>query len=284
MKVSIFDLDGVIWRGKQVLPYAAETVQALTDNGHAVYYMTNNSRLKRSVYVNLLHDCGIDAGIDQILTSGYACRLYLEDKDAQGKACFAIGGSGLVEELEAAGLTVDTESAEIPTGVGGQIAFSAVIQASMPTRAYDYVAIGLDKDFNYAKMATAQAANLDGAEFIASNTDATFPAESGRLMPGCGALIASLIACTGKQPIVCGKPEPLMLDVILKHTGAAKSDVTIIGDRIDSDILMANLAGINSILVLTGVTTLDDLETAPDDQQPQRIFEGLGPDLVEALE
>jgi 4-nitrophenyl phosphatase len=284
VKVFVFDLDGVIWRGREPLPYAAETVAELERRGHTLFYVTNNSRLRRATHAALLERCGIRTTPDRVLTSGYACRLYLEREGSEGKSCFVVGGEGLIEEMEGAGLFVATTAGEVPPGVGGKKGFSPLIEATRPRQRYDYVVVGLDKDFSYAKLATAQAAILDGAEFLATNLDPTFPAENGRLMPGNGSLVAAVQAATGRTPQTFGKPATLLLEVIMESTGAGPDDIVVVGDRIDSDILMANRGGVRSALVLTGVTTRDQAEAAlRPEMRPTHIFEALGPEFVEAL-
>jgi phosphoglycolate/pyridoxal phosphate phosphatase family enzyme len=282
-KTFVFDMDGVIWRGRQPMPRAAETVAALEGRGHRLFYLTNNSRLRRITHVGLLRDCGITATADQILTSGYAVRIHLERVGVQGKACFAVGGDGLVEELQLAGLRVDTDPGIPPPGVGASPTFSALIRSTKPRQRYDYAVVGLDKEFTYAKLAAVQAAILDGAEFIASNLDPTFPAEDGRLMPGCGSIVAAVREATGREPQFYGKPKTLLLETIMERTGATKADIVVVGDRLDSDILMANRAGVASALVLTGVSSRADVEQAPPEMRPTHIFESLGPALVETL-
>jgi 4-nitrophenyl phosphatase len=261
-KTFVFDLDGVVWRGREVLPHVTETLAALRRSGHTIFFCTNNSRYKRSDYVGFLAEGGIEARADEIMTSGHACALYLANCGAQGKTAFVIGDKGLVAELREQGIIV---------------AQGALADAP------DYVVVGLDKEFTYAKLALAQSAIQAGAEYLATNTDATFPAPGGKLMPGNGSLVAAVSAAAGKQPLVTGKPQPFLLERIIELSGCSPAECVVVGDRLDSDIEMAKAVGAASALILTGVSTEDDLERVGAALRPDWVFPDLGESFLNTL-
>jgi phosphoglycolate/pyridoxal phosphate phosphatase family enzyme len=261
-KTFVLDLDGVVWRGRDVLPHVPETLAALWQAGHRIFFCTNNSRYRRSDYVGFLAEAGIETAEPEIMTSGYACALYLANEGARGKTAFVVGDSGLVAELAEEGVNAVQHRLDEPP---------------------DYVVVGLDKQFTYEKLALAQEGILLGARYVATNADTTFPAPGGKLMPGNGSLVAAVSAATGREPVITGKPEPFLLEKILGISGCAKRDCIVVGDRLDSDIKMARRVGCLSALILTGITTQEDLDGAPPELVPDWVFAELGPEFLETL-
>jgi 4-nitrophenyl phosphatase len=135
---------------------------------------------------------------EEIMTSSYATALYLVKKHAQGKVVYQIGERGITEELEAVGMDVITDCHD------------------RPNEHVDFVVVGIDHDFNYCKLARAQKAILEGAQFIATNTDPTFPIEGGALQPGGGSMVAAVKTASGTEPFIVGKPETYAYDKILE--------------------------------------------------------------------
>lgn len=257
----VFDLDGVIYRGTEPQPHAARVVQALRDQGHTVWFYTNNSSLTRQRYVEKLEAMGIPTSVDEIMTSSYATALYLREQNAAGKTVYQIGEEGITRELEAVGMRVITNCSD-------------------PGAPIDYVVVGIDRDFHYRKLARAQKAILDGARFIATNEDATYPVEGGSLMPGSGSLVAAVRAATGVDPFVIGKPQTYAFTRILELTSTPPEAAVMVGDRLDTDILAGNRIGAHTVLVLTGVTSRSQAERATGDLKPERIIDTLA-ELVE---
>ncbi len=258
VRTFVFDLDGVIYRGEQPLPGAADTILDLRRLGHQVYFFTNNSSKSRPFYRDKLQRMGVDTDLDHVMTSGYATALYLTEIGAQGAAVYAIGQFGLKGELEAIGMKlVDSEDA-------------------------DFVVVGIDTKFNYDMLVRAQNAIFRGARFIAANPDTSFPLEHGRVIAGNGALVAAIQAASGVAPVMIGKPETAGMHVIMDQAGATPDDTVVIGDRLDTDILAGNRLGATSVLVLTGIATMADVEAAPPEMKPHIIVEQL-PEMLEAL-
>lgn len=252
----VFDLDGVVYRGDEPQPHAAETISTLRNRGHVVRFLTNNSSLSRKAYADKLGRLGIPASVDEIMTSSYAAALYFVESDAAGRTVYLIGQEGLSQELRAVGMRIvkDGESPDAPI---------------------DYVVVGIDREFTYNKLARAQRAILAGAKFIATNEDMTFPAEGGRILPGNGSLVAAVRAATSVEPFVVGKPHDYALLKILELTDTPRDRAVIVGDNLATDIVVGNRVGIHTVLVLTGLTSREQAEAATGDMKPARIIETL---------
>jgi 4-nitrophenyl phosphatase len=252
----VFDLDGVIYRGTEPQPHAQQLVQSLRDQGHYVRFFTNNSAATREDYVRKLTGMGIPVTIDEIMTSSYATALYFKERGALGKTVYRIGEQGMEDELTAGGMRVIYDQDE-------------------PDAKIDFVVVGLDRDFHYRKLARAMSAILNGAEFIATNCDATFPVESGELLPGGGSIASAVAVAVGRDPYVIGKPETYAMQKILDQTGSRPDEAIVVGDRLDTDIEAGNRIGACTVLVLTGVTSREQAEAAEGDMEPDVIIDTL---------
>ncbi len=251
-KTYVFDLDGVIYRGEIPLPHASETLLELEHRGRKVFFFTNNSAAHRDDYLSKLSDMGIPVSYDKLMTSAYATVLYLKEHDGTGRKAYVVGGAGLVRELREAGVDVVCES-ESPACV-------------------DYVIVGLDREFTYDKLKFAQHAILSGAKFIATNTDATYPVEDGVVLPGGGSIVASIRTASGAEPVVIGKPETYALEKILEFAGTTAEESVMVGDRLETDILLGKRAGMHTVLPLTGVTDERMVVEAPFEMKPERVI------------
>ena len=252
----VFDLDGVVYRGDEPQPHATETILAMRGLGHIVRFYTNNSSRSREAYCAKLGRLGIPTPIEEIMTSSYATALYFIENHAAGKTVFQIGHDGLTHELEAVGMRI-------------------VKNGDEPDAAIDYVVVGIDREFSYRKLARAQRAILAGAQFIATNEDMTFPAEGGAILPGNGCLVAAVRAATSTEPFVVGKPHEYALLKILELTDTPRERAVIVGDNLATDIVAGNRVGIHTVLVLTGLTSKEQAESATGDMRPERIIETL---------
>jgi HAD superfamily hydrolase (TIGR01457 family) len=254
--IYVFDLDGVMYLGDTAIPHATEAVRKLSDAGNRVYYLTNNSgRTRRSYQDKLRTVNGLDVPLDRIFTSAYATALYLRHPGSERHTAFVIGEPGLAQELEE---------------VGNLKVFT--IPDSAAPKDIHYVIVGIDRQFSYDKLRFAHAAIVrGGAQFIATNRDATFPTELGEI-PGGGSLVAAVAECTGHVPITIGKPEPHALEAILRSAGVSATDCTVVGDRLDTDIAVGKRVGADTVLVLTGVTSRETAESAPDQWRPDKII------------
>ncbi|MHA1265685.1 MAG: HAD-IIA family hydrolase [Candidatus Helarchaeota archaeon] len=250
IQLFIFDLDGVIYLGNGPIPKAKEVITSLKEKGKKVFYLTNNSTRTRSQFAEKLRQMGIQVTSNQIITSAYATAQYI--KNLKPKASiYLIGEEGLFQEFKSAKFTIYSE-----------INFKQKV---------DFVVIGLDRQFNFQKLATALCVLERGAQFIATNDDPTLPTEHGNL-PGAGALVAALQTAYGAKPlIIIGKPNTFMLDFILKQSKIHPKDAVIIGDRYTTDIMAGINAHMRTIMVKSG-SGISELPKIP--------IAGPNPDLI----
>jgi HAD superfamily hydrolase (TIGR01457 family) len=255
----VFDLDGVIYRGNDPQPHASETVRELRRRNRRVFFFTNNATKSRDDYREKLIGMNIPVENSDIMTSAYATALYLRERNTTGLKAYVVGESGLVHELLEAGITVVDSGSDEPV---------------------DFVVAGLDRMFTYDKLRLAQQAIIAGAEFIATNRDATFPVENGVVEPGGGALVSAIETASGIKPLVIGKPEAYALEKVLELAQSKPENSVIIGDRLETDILLGNRIGMHTVLPLTGVSDAESATNAPTEMKPQRIIS----DLIELLD
>ncbi|HEX5038910.1 MAG TPA: HAD-IIA family hydrolase [Candidatus Limnocylindria bacterium] len=257
VRLVIFDLDGVVYRGRMPVPGARDLVGWLHERRVAVRFATNNSTVTRVGYVERLAGMGIPTSAEEIVTSTSATIEHLRRHAPDVRSVLGIGADGMRDELAGAGFSVVMASE-----------MTAAQRPGAPMPGFDAVLVGLDPSLDYGRLAVAMAAVAGGAQLIATNADARYPTEAG-FLPGAGATVAALAAATGVTPAVIGKPEPAMFTAILEASGIDAAGCVVVGDNPDADIVGARRAGCASILVLTGVTdgaTAGSLsgERAPD--------------------
>jgi HAD superfamily hydrolase (TIGR01450 family) len=227
----ILDLDGVVWLAEQPVPGAAEAVARLRSAGEQVGFATNNSYVPRDQVEAKLSRLGIEPG-GGVVTSAMAAAQLVEP----GETVLLCAGPGARRELELRGAHV--------VDSGGA----------------DAVVVGFHPDFDYSRMTAAVTAVRSGARLLATNDDATYPTPVG-LIPGGGAILASIVTAAGVEPIVAGKPHAPMVELVRRRFGASGIGV---GDRTDTDGRFARALGYRFALVLSGVTTADDLPVRPE--------------------
>ena len=249
-------MDGVFYRGEHPLPGARDLLPALREAGLSYILLTNNATLTPEDVSRKLARMGVTAPADAVITSAGATAEYLRDHHPEGGGVYVIGEAALVSLI------------------------AAVPRFRLDGWQPDYVVVGLDRQFNYDAMQRACSAIRRGAVFIATNGDATLPVEAGELWPGAGSIIASLKTCSGVDPLMIGKPSVYMADMALKRLELPADRVLCVGDRLDTDILFGARAGLPTGLVLTGVSTRNDIPNAS--AAPDYIFDDL-PDLMQAL-
>lgn len=233
--VWILDLDGVVWLGDDVIPGVAEAVVRLREAGHGVLFLTNNSSRRIDYLVDKFARLGIPVDADEIVTSAQAAASMLEP----GSSALVCASDGVREALAARGVeAVDTGPA-------------------------DAVIVGFHTEFDYGRLNAAYQAIRSGARLIGTNADTTYPTPDGPI-PGGGALLASVAAAAGVEPEVAGKPYQPMADAVRRRIGDAGDDGIVVGDRPDTDGLMAARLGLPFALVFTGVTSPDDAPFDPD--------------------
>jgi len=235
----LMDMDGVIYLNRQPIPDAVEFIRRARKGGKGILFLTNNSKYTRGEYREKLAGMGVPAEESEIFTSAAATASFLvENYDLEGRKAFVIGGRGLLEEIGRTGLRI----LKVEEG-----------------RIADFVIVGWDTELTYAKLREACLALHGGAAFIGTNADATFPSPEG-LWPGAGSIIAALEKAAGREALVVGKPNLYMMQAALHIAGGVADRTLMIGDRLETDILGGWRAGLDTCLVLTGVSRREDLE------------------------
>ena len=239
----LFDLDGTVYLGEALLPGADATIAALRAAGRRVAFLSNKPLFTRADYAAKLTRLGIPADVEQVVNSSIVLARHLRRLDP-GAPVFVIGEPPLIGELRAHGFEV-RDDADVR-----------------------WVVIAFDRTFDYAKLNTAlQAVRRHDARLIATNPDRTCPVEGGEI-PDCAGMMAAVEAVTSKRvEVVVGKPSPIILEVALQSLGVAARDCVIVGDRIETDIVMGKALGLATVLVLSGITRAGDpriAELAPD--------------------
>lgn len=265
MKAVVFDMDGVIHRGDQVLPGAVECVNALMKAGVRVGFLTNNSVRTREEIVRRLEGLGIHVEVGQTMNSGEATARHLVARGMENSRVYVIGGDGLAETLERSGFEVDRAD---------------------EGEKCDFVIVGWDRSFSFAKIVRAQHEILvNRAKLIATNADPMFPA-MGKLLPGAGAMVAAVEVASGTKAELIGKPKTISLEYMLDdlgiERGSDRGDVWVVGDRLDTDIACGKAYGARTVLVTTGITSRGTAENAPPELRPDYILDSLDelPDIL----
>ncbi|MDQ0111373.1 TIGR01457 family HAD-type hydrolase [Paenibacillus harenae] len=233
MSGLLIDLDGTIYHGSKRIEHADKLIADLRTGGLAYKYVTNNSSATPEDVADRLKAMGIEAYADDVCTSAQAAATYIAEK-LPGASVFVIGEKGLREAVVRAGLTITEDNP-------------------------DYVLQGIDREFNYSRLAKAVRYILDGASYVMTNPDLLLPTENG-LQPGAGSIGASLTAAGGKQPVVIGKPSAILMNYSLNRLGRTAADTWVIGDNMATDIAAGHASGCGTILVLTGLTRSDNYE------------------------
>jgi len=248
------DLDGVVYKGADAIPHAIESINTAAASVRVGYITNNASRTAASVAEHLT-SLGLDVAADDVVTSSQAGMRVLKGLIADGSTVLVIGGEGITYELEKSGYVVTRSALDKP---------AAVIQ-------------GFSPDVGWVHLAEAAFAlhEVDGepeVPWVATNTDWTIPVARG-IAPGNGTLVSAVHTAIGRLPIVAGKPEVPMFDVARERFASQRA--LVIGDRLDTDILGANRAGIASVLVLTGIDQAKQVLAAVPEQRPTFILDDL---------
>jgi 4-nitrophenyl phosphatase len=260
-RLVIFDLDGVVYRGNEPVPGAAQLIGELRARKVQVRYATNNSMASREAYVTRLDGLGIEAGVADVTTSTSATIGYLQRHQPRVRRILGAGSAGMVGELRAAGFEV-AATADLA---------SPDYQGQPLDRRYDAVVVGLDQGYDYQRVAVAATAIRDGAAFVATNADLRYPTPRG-FLPGAGSLVAAIRAAAGDaEPIVIGKPAPAIFGEILEEAGIGPEAAVVLGDNPDADVVGARRAGIFAILVLTGVADAELASQLTGERRPDLV-------------
>lgn len=242
----IMDLDGTVYRGKEKIPEAVAFVKKLHERGLRYLFVTNNSTRTKEAVADQLSGFGIPCTTDDVLTTSMATARFIKAQK-QDASVYYIGEAGLRQAMEAAHLSYNEDDP-------------------------DFVAFGMDRQISYEKYAKACLAVRAGAKFVSTNPDVALPTERG-LMPGNGSLTAVISVSTGVAPVFIGKPEPIIVNQALEMLGTARDRTLMIGDNYDTDIQAGIRAGMDTMIVLTGVTSEKALQKK--EQQPTYVVHGL---------
>ncbi len=251
-KTYLLDMDGVLVRGKQPIPGAQDFIRRLIQNGNKFAVITNNPMHTPRDLRHRLNCVGLDVPVDHLFTSAMATAQFLSAQMPRGKA-FVIGESGLTTALHDVGY-VFTEADP------------------------DYVVLGETTSYSFEAIAKAVRLVASGARFIATNPDPSGPSEKG-IEPACGAMAALIERATGVSPYFVGKPNPLMMRTALRFIGAHSEETVMVGDRMFTDIVAGVESGMETILVLTGVTNESDVGRFP--YRPTRVLNSVADIEVE---
>ena len=241
-KSYLIDMDGVLVRGTTMIPGADAFVASLRERSREYLILTNNPQYTQKDLAYRLESIGLTVEPRRIFTSAMATVSFLKTQKSSGKA-FVIGESGLTGPLHDAGF---------------------IITDIEPW----YVVLGETRAYNYQLITTAICLIGQGARFIATNPDPSGPGEGG-LVPACGAMAALIEKATGVSPFFVGKPNPLMMRTALNYLGVHSENTVMIGDRMDTDIVTGVESGMETVLVLSGVTRSEDIRRYP--YQPSRV-------------
>jgi HAD superfamily hydrolase (TIGR01450 family) len=243
-----FDADGVLHRGRAVLPGAVELIDALDARGIPWTIVTNNSRQTPSVAAAFYRAIGLPVRDTNVSTAAQAMAAYIAAHQERGRPLvFALGDADLVATLTAAGCEVTDDE-----------------------QVCQWAAVGLDRELSYDKLRRVSDAVRRGARFVAANLDPTIPSETGAI-PGVGAIAAAIQVASGVEPTNIGKPGPEMMLQAVHAMGATPGEAVHLGDRIDSDVLGARRAGMVAVLVETGGHTRRDAVDLPTGERPDVV-------------
>jgi NagD protein len=246
-KSYLIDMDGVLVHGRVPVPGAAEFLARLTAAGAEFLLLTNNSLYTPGDLAHRLATSGLTVRRERIFTSGMATARFLASQRPSGSTAYLIGESGLSEPLHEAGFILTDHEPE-------------------------YVVLGETFAYNLDQITRGIRFLAAGAHFIATNPDASGPSEFG-LTPACGAMAALMQTASGVLPFFIGKPNPLMMRTALNYLDVHSEDAVMVGDRMDTDIIGGVQAGLETILVLSGVTARADVRRYS--YQPTRILDSV---------
>lgn len=245
-KAVLMDMDGVLIRGSQVIPGAVDFIERLKRDAVPFMVLTNNSRFTPRDLHARLASIGLDIPEKNIFTSALATARFLDTQRPQSTA-FVMGEAGLTTALHEIGYVMTEHSPE-------------------------YVVLGETLSYSYSQITRASQLIMAGARFIATNPDPNGPTDRG-IVPACGAVAALITEATGVKAYFVGKPNPLMMRAALRQIGAHSEETVMIGDRMDTDMVAGIESGLETILVLTGVTTADSVDRFP--YRPHRVAESI---------
>ncbi len=239
-KLFVFDMDGTIYLGGQVFPFAVDFINRLRKEGYRVLFFTNNASHNPTFYLDKLTRMGFSPTQEEILTAGDVTIAFLQ-RHRTGMPCYLVGTPELTEQFKQEGIALSEEAPIVVTS--------------------------FDTTLTYEKLDTACRLVRNGAEYLSTHPDYNCPTEDG-FIPDSGAIAAFVTASTGVSPTYFGKPYRTAVEMMCEITGVALSDIVIFGDRLYTDIALGKRNGVTAVLVLTGETTEEDVAKADKQDRP----------------
>ncbi|GAB4855895.1 Phosphoglycolate phosphatase 1A, chloroplastic, partial [Ancistrocladus abbreviatus] len=266
VETFIFDCDGVIWKGDKLIDGVPETLDMLRTKGKRLVFVTNNSTKSRKQYGKKFESLGLNVNEEEIFASSFAAAAYLKSINfPKDKKVYVIGEDGILKELELAGFQYlggpEDGDKKIELKPGFMMEQDKNVGA---------VVVGFDRYFNYFKVqyGTLCIRENPGCLFIATNRDAVTHLTDAQEWAGGGSMVGALCGSTQREPLVVGKPSTFMMDYLANKFGILKSQICMVGDRLDTDILFGQNGGCKTLLVLSGVTSLSVLQSPSNSVQP----------------
>ncbi|OEH85251.1 HAD family hydrolase [Desulfuribacillus stibiiarsenatis] len=244
----LLDLDGTIYRGTEPIPEAIEFVKRLQERNIPFLFLTNNSSKTQLQVAEKLNSYGLTITVDHVYTSSMAAaRFLVQENQHERIRAYVIGEEGMIQAVKSQGIQITEDNPS-------------------------HVVMGIDRHINYEKLATACLAIRNGAKLLATNLDRAIPTERG-LLPGNGSIVSVVTTSTGIEPIVVGKPMPIITQYALEKLGVAKDLALMVGDNYETDICTGFNAGMDTLLVFTGFTSKEDLQQK--DRKPTYCIDSL---------
>ena len=246
-KLFLLDMDGTLYLGDEVFDGAVDFIDTIGKSGRNYIYLTNNSSRAGIDYVTRLRKLGFPCEMENVFTSGMATAMYLNNK-FPGATVYPVGTKAFMGELESYGVKLGEDNVKV-------------------------VCVGFDTELTYEKLDKAVHYLRRGAAFIAANPDWVCPMPADEVLPDCGSICALLTASSGVKPEFIGKPNRNMVDIISQKTGIPNENICCVGDRLYTDIAVAQNAGAVSVCVLSGESTMDDINEA--ERKPDYILDNV---------
>ena len=247
IKAFVLDMDGTIYLGNELFPFTKDFLSRVEETGRKFYFFTNNSSKSQQAYIEKLSNMGISITKEQMMISSHVIIKYLKDH-YDGKSIYVVGTPSLIQEFQYFDMNLVEEDPDI-------------------------VVLGFDTTLTYEKLEKACHYIRNGCVYFGINPDWNCPMEGGKFIPDCGSMAKLIEASTGKFPDFFGKPSKYTLNYIIQETGYQPEEIAIVGDRLYTDIAVADQSDVTSILVLSGESTRKDVEAS--DVKPDVILEDL---------
>ncbi|XP_072229563.1 glycerol-3-phosphate phosphatase [Leuresthes tenuis] len=251
----LFDCDGVIWRGDEAVPGAPQVINLLKEHGKNVFFVTNNSSKTRKMYADKMSSLGFNVTEEEVFGTAYCSAMYLKTVCKLEGKVYLIGSNAMKQELEAVGIQ---QTGVGPDHISGNQSDWASVPLDPEVKA---VVVGFDQHFSYTKLNRAlQYLIQQDCLFVGTNRDTRLPLEGGKAVPGTGCLLQAVETAAQRQAQTVGKPNHFMFDCVASQFGVKRERCLMVGDRLDTDIMLGSNCGLKTLLTLTGVSTVADAE------------------------